>query len=416
MYRYQSGAPATPSRPTNPGSNPSFPSRFPIRPPSNATFRYPSNTTYRPPNSTTYRTSPNLIYLTNNSSIPRFPYRSPSIMSSRPGPSSTRAAARHPYSRPTPRPRLPRSCPPASQPGTSRDTSPSRNTPTTASSTGRKRCEICSFSQKPPDEKKAVWHDHFSSKSLRELLGVEFALSGAYYCPSCKTNHSPYPTERTKVVLSDSTLHNFFAPPTPTNTQYEGDTVHVDYVTIPGATLETIFHAFKIEYSYHTRPMDVYIVAGYNDLVRNTGRDMIVKTIKTFCEYVLELTNEDMVNNTITIGTLLYPPQLAWFRDDGPEPEGYVNQREKIDWINGNIDQMNLDNGMPYSLGIHKHGTRVSTSKTKDMYGNVIHTRHMKTHRWQQWRETEKTRMLHLSNERRFVLGRAINEYFVNRT
>ena len=36
--------------------------------------------------------------------------------------------------------------------------------------------------------------------------------------------------------------------------------MHVDYVTIPGATLEKIFHAFKIEYSYHTRPMDVYIV------------------------------------------------------------------------------------------------------------------------------------------------------------
>ena len=93
-----------------------------------------------------------------------------------------------------------------------------------------------------------------------------------------------------------------------------------------------------------------------------------------------------------------------------------MNHKEKIDWINGNIDQMNIDHGMPYYLGIHKQGTRVSISKIKDVNGHVIHTRHVKTHRWVQWREKEKTRMLHLSNERRFVLGRAVNEYFVNRT
>ena len=45
-----------------------------------------------------------------------------------------------------------------------------------------------------------------------------------------------------------------------------------------------------------------------------------------------------------------------------------------------------------------------------------IKTIHLKTHRWEQWRETDRLRMLHLTNERRFVLGRAINEYFVNRT
>ena len=65
--------------------------------------------------------------------------------------------------------------------------------------------------------------------------------------------------------------------------------------------------------------------------------------------------------------------------------------------------------------GIHKFGMRVMTRKTKDRYGNEQH-RHIRKHRWEHWRESDKRRMLHLSNDRRFKLGKAINEYFVLRT
>ena len=217
------------------------------------------------------------------------------------------------------------------------------------------------------------------------------------------------------MLLSDSTLHKFFDPPSPTNTNYEGDTQHVDYVTIPGAKLEAIFHAFKLEYSYHTRPMDIFIVAGYNDLVKNTSRNVIFDEIKKFTEYVLALPNEDNATNTVTVGTLLYPPQLAWFHDNGPEPIGYINQKEKINWLNGKIDELNLANGMQYAVGVHKHGMRVATKKYVDQYGHT-QQRQIKRHRWEYWREPVKTNMLHLINERRYVLGRAINEYFMNRT
>ena len=216
-------------------------------------------------------------------------------------------------------------------------------------------------------------------------------------------------------MLSDSTLHNFFAPPTCTKTNYEGDTQHVDYLTIPGATLETIFHAYKHEYSHHTKPVDLFIVAGYNDLVRNVGRDTIFNIIKGFVEYVRALPNEDNAMNTVTVGSLLYPPQLAWFADNGPEPENYNNQKDKIDWINGKIDALNTENGMENYPGIHKHGMRVTTVKYVDGYGQP-QQKHIKKHRWEHWREKDRRNMLHLVNERRFVLGRAINEFFINRT
>ena len=71
--------------------------------------------------------------------------------------------------------------------------------------------------------------------------------------------------------------------------------------------------------------MDVFVVAGYNDLVRNHSREFIVEIIERFGEYVRGLHNDDSTANTVTIGSLLYPPQLAWYADDGPAPVNYIN-------------------------------------------------------------------------------------------
>ena len=161
--------------------------------------------------------------------------------------------------------------------------------------------------------------------------------------------------------------------------------------------------------------MDIFIVAGYNDLVKNHSREYIVDTIKKFCEYVRQLPNEDNSINTVAVGTLLYPPQLSWFVDNGPEPEHYTNQKDKINWINGMIDQLNIEHGVASYVGVHKHGIRVVTRKWVDKFGQQ-QVRHIRKHRWEQWREQVRSNMLHLTNERRMVLGKAINEYFINRT
>ena len=161
--------------------------------------------------------------------------------------------------------------------------------------------------------------------------------------------------------------------------------------------------------------MDVFIAAGYNDLVKNYDKELILSSIKKFGEYVRQLPNEDSSANTVTVGTLLYPPQLAWFVDDGPEPENYNNQKDKINWLNREISQLNIEHGIASYPGVHKHGIRVVTRKWLDSHGQE-QEKHIKKHRWEQWREKVKTNMLHLSNERRFVLGKAINEFFMNRT
>ena len=281
-------------------------------------------------------------------------------------------------------------------------------------------CNICSFAQHPPDRKVPIYHRHFSSLRVRCLNGSE-ASNSPYLCPSCRSSHVPYPKTRTKLIISDSTLHMFFAPPDEDiikyNKWYKGDILHCDYLTIPGASIHTLTNAFKIEYldTAHARPMDVCIVAGYNDLVRNYDREYIMYKFKKLAAMVLDAKVPN-VENTVTISTLMYAPQLAWFPDNGPAPyPGYSNQREKIDWLNSAINQENRRNNVPEFPGFHTYGVRKATRKYTDGYGQV-HQRVVKAHRWEHWRESEPASMLHLRNDRRIKMAMALNKYLIFNT
>ena len=68
------------------------------------------------------------------------------------------------------------------------------------------RCNICSYSQSYPTPQIPIYHRHFSSIRFRELAGIK----GNYLCPTCMSRHQLNPEPRTKLVISDSTLHEFF--------------------------------------------------------------------------------------------------------------------------------------------------------------------------------------------------------------
>ena len=59
--------------------------------------------------------------------------------------------------------------------------------------------------------------------------------------------------------------------------------------------------------------MDICVVAGYNDILKDHSRDYIVDTLAWFTDYVIDLGNK---NNTVAVATLLYPPRLAWLQDN----------------------------------------------------------------------------------------------------
>ena len=136
----------------------------------------------------------------------------------------------------------------------------------------------------------------------RELMGVE--KSGAdYLCPSCKCSHGSSLDERIKIVLSDFTLHRLFDPSNHSCSQYVGDLLHVDYITIPEGCLEDRVHAFRLDYelSEQLRPSDVFVVAGHNDFMKNQSRSFIMQGLKHLSELVLS----NGKNKTLSILMLL---------------------------------------------------------------------------------------------------------------
>ena len=238
-----------------------------------------------------------------------------------------------------------------------------------------------------------------------------------YLCPSCKSLHPPYQGERVKVVVSDSTLHEFFAASPSLGAQlYPGDQLHADYITIPGADITTLKNAFRYDYvdKFLGYPLDVCLVAGYNE-GRKYSREQILHDIKRFSSLVIDA-QSGLSPNTFAIASLMYPPQLAWFPDNGEFPfPAYQNQLEKIDWINQKIHELNILNQVPMYPRFHTYGVRKDTRNRVDQYGQ-LHQRVLRSHRWEHWREAERGRMLHLRNDRRCKMGSAVIKYFIINT
>ena len=282
-------------------------------------------------------------------------------------------------------------------------------------STRDQRCNICSYRQSYPAVPAPIHHRHFSSAQHRELLGVE-TTGARYFCPSCKSNHRPYLDDRIKVVVSDSTLHEFFAPSNHTHGTYEGDLIHSDYVTIAEGTIEQLLHAFKLEYVYMNRPkpLDVVLVAGYADAVKGYSREHILWGMSTFADTVM-MHNGRRTLNTFAVASLMYPPSLCWFSDDGPIPYRYQNQLEKFEWLNAEIHNLNAHYNSPVYPGFHSFGTRKSIKKVFNDDGSQ-QQQHCRAHRWEHWSETARREKFTLRSDRKFKMGKAVNNYFVFRT
>ena len=160
----------------------------------------------------------------------------------------------------------------------------------------------------------------------------------------------------------------------------------------------------KLEYR-NVGPLDCVFLAGYNDLVMGKSSVEFMQDIATFTRVVM-----DQPGSSVSVSGLMYPPQLAWLNNDGTPPDNYVNQRDKIDLINDQIKHLNIDHGVDYVPGFHSYGVR---NYSKWVMG-VKHK--VETHRWEHWREREKRYKLHLTNERRAVMGTAVNNYINLRT
>ena len=98
-------------------------------------------------------------------------------------------------------------------------------------------CHICSYKQPLPEKPRKVFHLHHSSREVRLTMGVEGHRDNPYYmCPSCQAPHPARLKQGLNVCVSTSQLHNFHFP-RDESVVVAPDSLHVDWITIPGGKL-----------------------------------------------------------------------------------------------------------------------------------------------------------------------------------
>ena len=63
----------------------------------------------------------------------------------------------------------------------------------------------------------------------------------------------------------------------------------MDSITVPGATIKTLHHAFLAEYKGGIWPVDVILVAGLNDILKGATAEDAMEDIQSFQKSVLGL-------------------------------------------------------------------------------------------------------------------------------
>ena len=64
------------------------------------------------------------------------------------------------------------------------------------------------------------------------------------------------------------------------------DTTHVDWLTIPGATIRELAYAWRLDYQNEARPQRIMLVAGLNDLIKGGNLEQFKVQVLEFEERV----------------------------------------------------------------------------------------------------------------------------------
>ena len=287
----------------------------------------------------------------------------------------------------------------------------------------RHKCRLCSHRQTSSRESGSVYHTHFSTKFLRQLVGPNWQDPVQYSCPTCKVSHaSQGPTERIKILVSNSIMHQYWLPKTD-GVQYEGDSLHIDQITIPGGLVEELRLAFMVDFDDDIRGLDVILVAGTDDVLSGQYTDRgfsgftgthIVADFKRFKETVLDQARRchPEISNTFAIATIPSPPSLCHLPDEGPLPNpDFVDHYEMMKWLNDEIRKLNRDTQQLGVPTFHNFGIRVDNKEVYDCFGNMTLQKTTKFRRGD-WKGVTFEEKFHLSDKLRMKMGRHILKYF----
>ena len=229
-----------------------------------------------------------------------------------------------------------------------------------------------------------------------------------YVCPTCQKSHKAKPETGLNICVSGSQMHEFHYP-RDNNVTVAPDNIHIDWLTIPGATVDELCDAWRLDYHKESQPMRIMLASGLNDLLRGGDKTSFIEAVKGF-KINIDAQNKYHSNglkNEFCVAPVMNPPKLCWFPDNGQEPPNYENRLVEIAEMNDWINNFNRANGMSGPPCFQTWGTRSSMKVLED--GSAWP---FKTHRWNEWRETEKSEKLHLNDKMRGKMGQAIVKYF----
>ena len=110
-------------------------------------------------------------------------------------------------------------------------------------------CGTCSeFVTSSRDEMTVVIHKHYSSMSYCIQSDHGQSVWAEFFCPTCKVGFHGYKSgTRYPVLVTSSILANWQGVRSMNG--YPGDDIHVDQLSVPGATIKDLQHAFLAVYS-----------------------------------------------------------------------------------------------------------------------------------------------------------------------
>ena len=264
-------------------------------------------------------------------------------------------------------------------------------------------CYICSeiVTEVYPDGITA-WHTHHSSKDLR--IGAELTDLGEYYCETCEiTPHSYKGGHRVALLISSLAMSNwqnarYIGNKIICKDGYKGDCLHLDHITIPGATVAELRHAYAAEYEGYWRPIDATLVAGINNLLQGQIKEELMAEIKAFKEMVMRMGEAQGHINSFAVVTLYYPPAITRVAFDWPpRSKRFWNRTEDILQVNTFIQELNSSDEQAcytqhaplfHVFGIRKMAEKDLVHETK--YGDYVLGGYNQ-HRASAWRSSPLT-------------------------
>ena len=265
-------------------------------------------------------------------------------------------------------------------------------------------CLICSADRDP------TYHYHNSSREIRILQQVDKSDNKPYVCTTCNTVHTEKPEMGLNVVVGTSQLHNLHNPPDHIQGRLPPDPIHIDWITICGGSILELEHAWLRDYKNQTSSMRILLVAGVEDLARGQTRDQVVESFMHFKLTVIDRQSRKIpgIKNELVIATILNPPKLVWFQDNGPQPRHHRNMLPDIKELNNWIIFFNKQNGKDITPRFHRYGVR--DGWTVDREGKRVR---IKRHIMSQWCSAEPiTERIHLNTDMRIRLGVAVTRHF----